>query len=74
MWAELSLPRTCEALVGLETGSYHAAAQSEEVEIDNRFTTGGYLPYRKVPNPDPFSRDVTSQGTPPAPVLYAVMM
>ena len=28
MAAEPSLPRTCEALVGLETGSYHAAAHS----------------------------------------------
>ena len=28
MAAEPSLPRTCEALVGLETGSYHAAAQT----------------------------------------------
>ena len=28
MAAKLSLPRTCEALVGLKTGSYHAAAHS----------------------------------------------
>ena len=28
MAAEPSLPHTCEALVGLETGSYHAAAHS----------------------------------------------
>ena len=28
MAAELSLPHTCEALVGLETGSYHAATHS----------------------------------------------
>ena len=29
MAAELSLPHTCETLVGLETGSYHATAQCE---------------------------------------------
>ena len=28
MAAEPSLPHTCKALVGLETGSYHAAAHS----------------------------------------------
>ena len=28
MAAELSLPHTCKALVGLKTGSYHAAAHS----------------------------------------------
>ena len=28
MAAQLSLPHTCEALVGLETGSYHATAHS----------------------------------------------
>ena len=28
MATELSLPHTCEALVGLETGSYHAATHS----------------------------------------------
>ena len=28
MAAEPSLPHTCEALVGLETGSYHAVAHS----------------------------------------------
>ena len=28
MAAELSLPHTCKALVGLETGNYHAATHS----------------------------------------------
>ena len=44
MAAELSLPRTCEALVGLETGSYHATAHSVR---SGRRSTDSAIPARE---------------------------
>ena len=39
MAAEQSLPHTCEALVGLKNGSYHATAHSVRSGIRSNFTT-----------------------------------
>ena len=44
MDAEPSLPRTCEALVGLETRSYHAAAYSVR---SGRCSTNSAIPARE---------------------------
>ena len=44
MAAELSLPCTCEALVGLETGSYHAAAHHVR---SGRCSTGWAIPAQR---------------------------